>query len=49
MRRIITRLIIAQLIPLALRYGKKAFRKKKSAPQRQNTADNTAQTENSDT
>lgn len=31
MRRIITRLLIAQLIPLALRYLKKAFRKKKSA------------------
>ena len=31
MRRMITRLLIAQLIPLALRYLKKAFRKKKSA------------------
>lgn len=31
MRRMITRLLIAQLIPLALRFIKKAFRKKKTA------------------
>ena len=31
MRRIITRLIMAQLIPLAIRAGKKALRKKKHA------------------
>ncbi|MDB2437984.1 hypothetical protein N9W89_04665 [Hellea sp.] len=31
MRRLITRLLIAQLIPLALRYLKKLFRKKKPA------------------
>lgn len=29
MKRMITRLIIAQLIPVAIRVGKKAFRKKK--------------------
>ena len=31
MRRMITRLTIAQLIPVALRYVKKAFRKKKTS------------------
>ena len=33
MRRMITRLIMAQLIPLAIRAGKKAFRNRKQAAQ----------------
>ena len=31
MRQMITRLILAQLVPLAIKAGKKAFRKKKPA------------------
>lgn len=31
MRRMITRLIIARMIPVAINAGKKAFRKRKSA------------------
>lgn len=43
MKRMITRLIMAQLIPLALRYAKKAFRNRKAAPESQPAVDNTAQ------
>ena len=46
MKRMITRLIMAQLIPLALRYAKKAFRNRKAAPESQPAVDNTAQPQN---
>ena len=45
MRRIVTRLIIANLIPLALKAGKKALRNRKSASVK--TADQSARPDKS--